>query len=67
MGKKKVFLYTSSPQKACGHMCLGGWRLAIGGWWRLVAVGGGWQWLVVDSGWQWLAVGGCLLLTVGGG
>ena len=25
-------------------------RLAVGGWWRLVAVGGGW-WLAVSSPW----------------
>ena len=77
-GKKSVPLH-SFPKKARGHtMCwrwvVGSWRLATGGWWRLVVVGGGWLWLaaaggwglVVDGSWQWLAVGGWWL-AVGGG
>ena len=37
-------------------VAIGGWRLATGGWWRLVVVGGGW-WLV-NGGWWRLAVVG---------
>ena len=36
---------------------VGGWRLAVGGDWQLVAVGGGWR-LVMVGGWWRLAVGG---------
>ena len=35
----------------------GGWRLAVGGWRRLVAVGG-WRRLVAVGGWRRLVVGG---------
>ena len=32
-------------------VAIGGWRLATGGWWRLVVVGGGWWWLVAVGDW----------------
>ena len=47
------------------RLAVGGWRLAFGGGWRLVAVGGGWQ-LAVGGGW-WLVVSGSGRLAVGGG
>ena len=42
--KKKSVPVHSFPKKARGHnvLAVGGWRLAVGGWWRLVVVGGGW-------------------------
>ena len=59
-GKKKVPLH-SFPKKLYGHsMCStmvgGGWQLAVGRTWQLVAVGGGWQRLVVGDWWL-VAVG----------
>ena len=31
-GKKKVFRYTAFPKKPAGTPCVGGGRLAVGGW-----------------------------------
>ena len=45
-------------------LAVGGWRLAIGGWWRLGAVGGGWRRLVVGDWWL-MVVGSGWRLAVG--
>ena len=82
-GKKKCSFPQFSQKSLRAHhvLAVGGWRLATGGRWRLVAVGGGWRrlvvgdWrlMVVGSGWRlavgrrWrLAVGGWWRLVVGG-
>ena len=71
-GEKKVFHYTVSPKKPAGTPCaqpwlvaVGGWRLATGGWWRLVVVGGGW-WLVIGGWWRLAVVGSWRLVAAGG-
>ena len=63
-GKKKVFLNGSFCKKtACSSyvqpwlVAIGGWRLATGGWWRLVVVDGGW-WLVIGGWWRLAVVAG---------
>ena len=70
--KKKSRPEPGNFKRARGHsMCstmvvaVGGWRLATGGWWRLVVVGGGW-WLAV-GGWRQLAVVGSWRLVAAGG
>ena len=49
-----------------GRWAVGDWRLAIGGWWRLMAVGSGWR-LAVGGGWWLVAVCGWRLMVPWGG
>ena len=87
-GKKKLFRnMVFSKTTACSSyvqpwlVAIGGWRLveiggcrlAVGGWRRLVAVGsswqlvmGGWRRLAAVDGWRLVAVGGWRLVAVGG-
>ena len=67
--KKRSVPVPRFPKNAHGHtMCwrlaVGGWRLAVGGWWRLVV--GNWWLMAVSSGWRLVAAGGWRLVAVGG-
>ena len=67
--RKKSVTFRSFPKNTRGHTCVGGGRLAVGGWWWLAAAGGWGWWLMAVGGWQLVAAGGWQLVAVvvGGG